>query len=128
MAEVVPEGTPPSNRGLWILVIGLGIAILVVVAAMIGMAIRNAYFGSKTGEPATTAVTAVPGEAPALSVNLEPGASVAESRMDGGNLVVRVTSPTGDEIFVIDPAQAKVVARVKLNKAPAPSSPEAGPP
>jgi len=130
MAEVLtppPGDNKPANentspgRGLWFLVIGLGIAILLVVAAMIGMAIRNVVY--KKPEAPVTAVTTVPGDVPQLAIDLPPGATVAESHMEGANLLVRVTAPTGDEIFIIDPRAAKVTARVKLNKAPSGSLP-----
>ena len=124
MAEVLtppPAGNKPANRGLWFLVIGLGVAILVVVAAMIAMAIKNAV--SKKPETAASAVTSIPGDVPQLALDLPAGVTVAESHMEGATLLVRVTSPTGDEIFVIDSRAAKVVARVKLNKAPAGTMP-----
>jgi len=117
MAEVLPPPSAdnkPANRGLWFLVIGLGIAILLVVAAMIAMAIKNAV--AKKTEAAALAVTSVPGDVPQLALDLPAGATVGETRMDGATLLVRITSPAGDEIIVIDPRSAKVVARVKLNK------------
>ena len=103
-----------ANRGLWLLVIGLGIAILIVLAAMIGMAIRNIVY--KKPETSGPAITTVPGDVPQLAIDLPAGATVAESHMEGTNLLVRITSPAGDEIFVIDPRAAKVTARIKLNK------------
>ena len=111
---------PRANRGLWFLVIGLGIAILVVLAAMIAMAVKNALW--KKAETNTLAVTSVPGDVPQLALDLPPGATVTETHMEGATLLVRVSSPTGDEIFVIDPRGAKIVARVKLNK-PAANAP-----
>ena len=108
---------PRANRGLWFLVIGLGIAILVVLAAMIAMAVKSALW--KKGETNALAVTSVPGDVPQLALDLPPGATVSETHMEGATLLVRVSSPAGDEIFVIDPRGAKIVARVKLNKPPA---------
>ena len=61
--------------------------------------------------------------APRKPLDLPPGATVAESHMEGTTLLVRISSAGGDEIFVIDPHAAKVIARVKLNKAPAGTSP-----
>ena len=112
-----PAPPPGANRGLWMLVIGLGIAILVVLAAMIAMAIRQAAYGPKTG-PAAAAATATltPGEVPELNLDLAPGTSIAESRMDGTTLVVRLTGPQGDEVLVIDPAKSKVLSRVRFNR------------
>ncbi|MBI1210452.1 MAG: hypothetical protein GC190_03235 [Alphaproteobacteria bacterium] len=117
MADVLsppPPDNKPANRGLWILVIGLGIAILVVVAAMIGMAIRNVVY--KKPVAAAPTITTIPGDVPELALDLPAGATVAETHIEAGNLLVRVTTPTGDEIFIIDPHAAKVVARIKLNK------------
>lgn len=95
------------------LVIGLGIAILIVVAAMIAMGIRNAYM--KEAPPAATAAVK-PGDVPELNLDLAPGTTVAEARMDGSYLVVRITGPAADEVLVVDPAKSKVISRVRLNK------------
>ncbi len=124
MAEVLPPPSTdnkPGNRGLWFLVIGLGIAILVVVVAMIAMAVKNAF--SKKTETSALAVTSVPGDVPQLALDLPAGATVSETHMEGTTLLVRISSPAGDEIFVIDPHAAKVIARVKLNKARAGAPP-----
>jgi hypothetical protein len=124
MAEVLtppPPDNKTANRGLWFLVIGLGIAILIVLAAMIGLGVRNMM--AKKPEAASPAITTVPGDVPQLALDLPQGSTVAETHMEGTTLLVRVTSAEGDEIFVIDPRAAKVIARVKLNKAPAGSPP-----
>lgn len=96
------------------LVIGLGIAILLVVAAMIGMGIRNAY--NKDATPALSTSVVKPGEIPELNLDLAPGASITESRMEGTHLVVRITGPQGDEVLVIDPVRQKVLSRIRFNK------------
>ena len=117
MPDVVPEAPPPANRGLWMLVIGLGIAILAVVAAMIGMTIKRAY----STEPAPTATASFkPGEVPELNLDLAAGQSIADTRIEGSLLVVRLTGAAGDEVLIIDPAKSKVVSRVRFNKPPAP--------
>jgi hypothetical protein len=112
MANVVPEAPPPANRGLWMLVIGLGIAIVVVVALMIGIAIKRAF--DKPTE--ATVATLKPGEVPELNLDLAPGMSVVETRIEAGLLIVRVTGATAEEILVIDPAKSKVLSRVRFNK------------
>jgi hypothetical protein len=113
MADVVPQEPPPANRGLWMLVIGLGIAIIVVLALMIGMAIKQALFD----KPASTATaTFKPGEVPELNLDLAPGTSVAEARLDGSNLVVRIAGPDADEVLIIDPTKSRVLSRVRFNK------------
>lgn len=113
MANVVPEAPPPANRGLWMLVIGLGIAIVVVVALMIGMAIKRAVF-DKPGE--ATVATLKPGEVPELNLDLPAGATISETRLEGANLVVRVTGPEAEEILIIDPAKSRVLSRIRFNK------------
>jgi hypothetical protein len=114
MADEVPEVPPPANRGMWMLVIGLAIAILIVLAAMIGMAVKQAFWGQKP--VATTTATLKPGEVPELNLDLAPGTSLTDARMDGANLVVRITGPDAEEILIIDPAKSKVLSRVRLNK------------
>ena len=88
---------------------------------MIGLAVRNAV--SKKPETTAPAVTTIPGDVPQLALDLPPGATIAESHIEGGSLLVRVTAPAGDEIFIIDPRGAKLVARIKLNKPPAATPP-----
>lgn len=113
MADVLPQEPPPTNRGLWMLVIGLGIAILLVLAAMIGMAVKQALYDKPA---AATTATLSPGEVPELNLDLPAGTAVAEARLDGSHLIVRVTGPEADEILVIDPAKSKVLSRVRFNK------------
>lgn len=117
MADVVPEAPPPANRGLWMLVIGLGIAILLVVAAMIGMAIKKGFGGAPEQ---TTTVAVKPGDVPELNLDLAPGQAIADTRIEAGLLIVRVTGTAADEILVIDPAKSKVLSRVRFNKPTAP--------
>lgn len=122
MTDVVPETPPPANRGLWMLVIGLGIAILLVVAIMVGMAIRRVWMPKKPEAQTTTEVaepTSLPGEAMELNLDLEPGASVADAKLEGRTLVVRVTSPTSDQVFMIDRDSSKVISRIRFNRKPA---------
>lgn len=124
MTDVVPETPPPANRGLWMLVIGLGIAILIVVAAMIGLAIRRATVDpqeapSAAAVPAPVAsptAAAGRGEAIELNINLAPGESVADARLENGTLVVRITSPDADQLLLIDPASSRVLNRIRFNR------------
>ena len=128
MTDVVPETPPPANRGLWMLVIGLGIAILLVVAIMVGMAIRRVWMPKKPEAQTTTEVaapTSLPGEAMELNLDLEPGASVADAKLEGRTLVVRVTSPTSDQVFMIDRDSAKIISRIRFNRKPAEAAPPA---
>ena len=109
------------------LVIGLGIAILIVIAAMIGLAIRRA---SNTAEPAQAASTqpspvpipaaaaARPGEAIELNIELAPGETLADARLENGTLLVRTTAATGDQLLLIDPASSRVLHRIRFNRAP----------
>lgn len=127
MAEVLPEqasntnapnspaapAPPPPNRGLWMLVIGLGIAILLVLAAMIGLAVKQAMYGKPE---ALATATLNPGEIPELNLDLAPGTAIAETRLDGATLIVRITGPDSEEILLLDPAKQKVLSRVRFNK------------
>lgn len=96
------------------LVIGLGIAIIVVLALMIGMAIKQAVFDKKDAPAATASLK--PGEVPELNIDLAPGMTVTETRIDAGLLIVRITGASAEEILVIDPTKSKVLSRVRLNK------------
>jgi hypothetical protein len=128
MTDVVPETPPPANRGLWMLVIGLGIAILIVIAAMIGLVIRRATTSppeaTQASAPALPApavaapVPARPGEAIELNIDLGPGETVADARLENGTLLVRITSPGLDQLLLIDPATSRVMQRIRFNRAP----------
>lgn len=127
MTDVVPETPPPANRGLWMLVIGLGIAILIVIAAMIGLTIRRAMDKSDTTASAppvpatpvaTAAVSARPGEAIELNITLAPGETVADARLENATLLVRLTSAGGDQLLIIDPASSRVLHRIRFNRNP----------
>jgi hypothetical protein len=102
------------------LVIGLGIAILVVIAAMIGMAVRNAW-RKDAGTQVIQAQEVIlkPGEVPELNFDLDPGATIADARMDGSVLIIRVTAPSGDQVLVVDPARSRVLSRIRFNRKPA---------
>ena len=119
MTDVVPETPPPANRGLWMLVIGLGIAILLVVDAMIGKAIRRVWI-SPPPQAASAATlpqaTFRPGEALELNLDLEAGASVADARLEGRMLVVRITAPTSDQVLLIDHETSRVISRIRFNR------------
>ncbi len=125
MTDVVPETPPPANRGLWMLVIGLGIAILIVIAAMIGLTIRRAMdkpeeTASASAIPApasTTAAPSRPGEAIELNFNLGPGEALADAHLENGTLLVRISSASGDQLLVIDPANSRVLHRIRFNRA-----------
>jgi hypothetical protein len=123
MTDVVPETPPPANRGLWMLVIGLGIAILLVVAAMIGMAIRRVWIApppaASSGAATLPQATFRPGEALELNLDLEAGATVADARLEGRMLVVRIASPTSDQILLIDHETSRVISRIRFNRKPA---------
>ncbi len=126
MTDVVPETPPPANRGLWMLVVGLGIAILIVIAAMIGLTIRRAMdkpeeAASAPAIPAPASAPAVPsrpGEAIELNFNLGPGETLADARLENGALLVRISAATGDQILIIDPASSRVLHRIRFNRAP----------
>ncbi len=105
MADVVPQPPPASNRGLWFLVVGLGVAILLVLAAMIGWAVNRARTDASPQAMASE-----------LNLDLAPDTAIAEARMDGTFLIVHITGPQGDEVLVIDPTKSKVISRVRFNK------------
>lgn len=127
MTDVVPETPPPANRGLWMLVIGLGIAILIVIAAMIGLTIRRAMDKPEDAAASAPAIPAPasapagpsrPGEAIELNFNLGPGDTLADARLENGALLVRISAAAGDQILIIDPASSRVLHRIRFNRAP----------
>jgi hypothetical protein len=98
-------------------VIGLGIAIVVVVALMVGLIVRR---GSAKPEPARAeAVSAVPKPEAAANYNtmvVREDTQIADARIDGGLLVVRTTGGEADEVMTFDPRTGQLLARITLKK------------
>lgn len=110
-AEQAPPG-PPPNRVLLAVVIGLGIAILIVLALIVGLTLNRVFYGPKS-KPASaqTASQTIDGR-----VELPIDATVAETRLEGGYLIVRTTAPLGDEILVFHPTKAVLISRIRLTR------------
>lgn len=98
-------------------VIGLGIAIVVVVALMVGLIVRR---GSTKPEPsppdAVSAVTKPESAANYNTMVVREDTQIADARIDGGLLVVRTTGGEADEVMTFDPRTGQLLARITLKK------------
>ena len=109
-----------SNPVLFTIVVGLGLAIIFVLALMIGLAIKRS--GAPASAPTTPSSIPVPGNAAATinpaynTFNIREGTTVADARIDGGLLIVRTTNDYADEILTFDPRSGQLISRITLKK------------
>jgi len=98
------EDVPVDNLlGLKLLVVSMGV--LLVVAAItfvILLALKSDEPEEADLAPVTTTVEA--GEdIPVLQLNLQPGEEIVEMSLDGRSLALRLQTPDGERILIIDP-------------------------
>jgi hypothetical protein len=98
-----PQG---DLRGLKALVGIMGVLIILGTALVIGVVIHRIY--ARNGAPSMpAAVLAVPG-VPTSAAVLEPGEHIAGIAAAGSDVAVWVSSPGGDRVLLIDPANGRV--------------------
>lgn len=102
-------------------VIGLGIAIVLVLALMVGMIVKR--MNAKPDEPKSKApVAAIPqADAPANynTMVVREGTTIADTKIEGGLLVMRTTNDEADEVMTFDPKTGQLLARITLKKSDA---------
>lgn len=90
-------------RGLKILVIALGIAILVAASVLATLIFERA--GRLASAPAAVAQA---------TLALPAGARVLESRIDGNRVMLRAAEAGGEALYVFDAATARLTARYAI--------------
>lgn len=127
--NAAPDQPPPSlaksHPVLLAVVIGLGVAIILVMAIMAGLIIRRASSGATPPKPAALAgappPVAKPGADTAFSTYYIGGdAEIAEARLQDGKLIVRTRSDIADEVMIFDPATGQMASRITLKKSDQP--------
>ena len=103
-----PQKHSPAYRALLAAVILLGALIV------IGLGVLVAGLAMKLGGHAR-----VPPASSIAQFTLTPGARVVSVDVSGDRLVLRLRSPTGDEIDVIDTETGRLVAKLKSAAPPA---------
>lgn len=121
-----PGSQPPAGQGLakthpilLMVTIGLGVAIILVLALMVGMIVKRATAKPELGNPTATALkapTPAPGDTAFNTLNVREGTSIADARIEGGFLVLRTTSDMADEVMTFDPKTGQLLARITLKK------------
>ncbi len=108
--ETPDNETPPNVRMLQVIVVVLGIILIVGMATVIG---RIAYLMMR---PASEAVTAAPYADPQVPISLGlPGLTkVISTSLDGSQLAVHHTGPSGDGIAIIDLKSGNVIRRISI--------------
>lgn len=102
--------------------IGLGIAIVLVLALMVGMIIKRATTKSEPASPVTTELKPpVPasGDTAFNSFVVREGTTIADARIEGGYLILRTTNDQADEVMTFDPKSGQMLARITLKKSDA---------
>jgi hypothetical protein len=133
LSENDPTGQPPervslakSHPVLLMVTIGLGIAILVVLALMVGLVVRRATV--KPASPAPAASIPVPASSAAKTplatvastIVIRRGMALADARLDDGVLILRTVGGDADEVITLDPKSGHVLARITLKKSDGP--------
>jgi hypothetical protein len=117
-----PVSVMKSHPILMMTVIGLGIAIILVLALMVGMIVKGAGRKPETAKP-QAAASAIPVPETAANYNtltVREGTTIADARIEGGLLVLRTTGDEADEVMTFDPKTGQMLARITLKKGDAP--------
>jgi hypothetical protein len=97
-----PNDRPAARRAAWILVI--------IMTALLALALIAVVWGFiRQGRLLLQGRAA----APAAAMALPPGAKIISSSTEAGRLVLRLKTPQGEEIRIIDLATGKQVATIK---------------
>jgi hypothetical protein len=114
----IPDaGRTRLNRLLLALVIFLGVLIVAAVLAVV----YGALAGWRKQDASDLAVTSVPQTASqqkdgfrleSLQYTLPKGSTVTDLKVDHGRILVRVKTPTGEEIDTFDMASGRLIARI----------------
>jgi hypothetical protein len=132
MTASLPHGAPAdqaepqtplvrAHPGLIALVVGLGIAILIVLGLMVGFAINRAS-NPTTNQAAKPLPASVPQaqaalDAPAYNTfTLREGATVAETRLVNDQLMIRTTGDDADEILIFNARTGELQTRLTLKR------------
>ena len=110
---------PPNIRVLRIAVIGMGVALIVGLAAVIA---RIAYLSTHTPSHAitsagsgTAAATASTGQfAAEVRLALPPGAKVRSQSLDGNRLAIHYETTTGEGILILDLETGRPLSQVRI--------------
>lgn len=114
-----PSSLAKTNPILLMTVIGLGIAIVVVLALMVGMVVKrmNARQNEPKAQPATHSSIPQPGTPASYNTMIvREGTSIADAKIEGGLLVLRTTNDDADEVMTFDPKTGQLLARITLKK------------
>jgi flagellar basal body-associated protein FliL len=105
------DAKPPatSRRIAWVAVIIMSVLLVLALLGTVWGFIRQAHIlmGPRPAVPAAS----LPAGA-AATVMLAPGARIVSATTDAGKLVLHVTTPSGDEVEIIDLASGKLTGQV----------------
>ena len=113
------EAPPASYSILKFIVIFLGILLVLGFAVVIGTVVYRAV-NSSEAETAELATTKIAGSAVAdilkdIELSLPEGHEISGHDLDGTRLALRLQSPAGDEIWIVDLTSGEVISRVTLH-------------
>jgi hypothetical protein len=120
-SDAPAQSLAKSHPILLMAIIGMGIAIIVVLALMVGMIVKGTRSKPDASKPQATASVPVPEAGPGAPANyntmvVREGTTIADARIEGGMLVLRTTSDEADEVMTFDPKTGQLLARITLKK------------
>jgi hypothetical protein len=99
---------PRQNlNGLKALVGGLGVLVILGTALVISVVIHRLY-----AKPAAPSMTPRAASAPAIANRLPPGDSIRSIAAAGQALAIWITTPTGDQILLLNPASGSLTLAI----------------
>jgi hypothetical protein len=107
-----------SYRGLKALVIGMGVLIIIGTAMVIGVIIHRLYAVSTAPKPEPSPIAARPTAPFHTSLPAPNGGTIKNVIALGHNLAVRVSTPQGGEIVLINPRTGAITGTITLGGAP----------
>ena len=107
-----------SYRGLKALVIGMGVLIIIGTALVIGVIIHRLYAASTAPKPEPSPIAARPTTPFHTSIPAPNGGTIKSVIALGHHLAVRVSTPQGGEIILINPRNGAITGTITLGSAP----------
>lgn len=111
-SQDLPPQARPGLRAAWVLVIIMSALLIVALLAVVWGFMRQAQVLLAARHASEPAAASNPG----ATVVLQPGAHIVSAQTDAGRLVLRVVTPTGEEVEIIDLATGKLIQQIKTQK------------
>jgi hypothetical protein len=109
-SQDLPPQARPGLRAAWTMVIIMSVLLAVALLAVVWGFMRQARVLLEERH------SQAPPADVAASLTLIPGAHIVSAQTEAGRLVLRVVTPAGEEVEVIDLATGKLIQQIKTPK------------